>query len=149
MLAVLLLGSCRGDEGPMGPMGPAGQDGLDGEGFKTLEFTFTVDQNDWDAITDTEEPYFKCMFDFKELEATIINQGMLSVYRLLDEDYNATLPITKPHKETNDAGEDIYYTQLIDYEFAPGKISFYVTNSDFFMDEKPETMEFKVVVHYY
>ena len=33
MLAALLLGSCRGDDGPMGPegpMGPAGRDGRDG-----------------------------------------------------------------------------------------------------------------------
>ena len=30
MLAALLLGSCRGDEGPMGPEGPAGPAGLDG-----------------------------------------------------------------------------------------------------------------------
>lgn len=160
MLAALLLGSCRGDEGPMGPMGPAGpagldgkdgqdgRDGKDGEGFKTLEFTFTVEQNDWEIVKDTPEPYFRCVFDFKELESSIIDHGMLTVYRMLDDDYYATLPITKPHKETNDNG-DIYYTQLIDYEFAPSSISFYVTNSDFFIDEKPDAMDFKVVVHYY
>ena len=123
MLAALLLGSCRGDEGPMGPMGPAGpagldgkdgqdgRDGKDGEGFKTLEFTFTVEQNDWEIVKDTPEPYFRCVFDFKELESSIIDHGMLTVYRMLDDDYYATLPITKPHKETNDNG-DIYYTQL-------------------------------------
>ena len=158
MFALMLLGSCRGDEGPMGPVGPAGpagqdgldgHDGVDGEGLKTLEFTFTVEQNDWAAMMDSDEPYFKCEFDnFKELESDIINHGMLTVYRMLDEDYYATLPVTKLHKESNDNG-DIFYTQLIDYEFAPGKISFYVTNSDFYMDEKPDAMDFKVVVHYY
>lgn len=157
MLAALLLGSCRGDEGPMGPEGPAGpagldgrdgQDGQDGEGLKTLEFTFTVEQNDWEAVKDSNEPYFRCVFNFKELEASIIDHGMLTVYRMLDDDYYATLPITKPHKDTNNDG-DIYYTQLIDYEFAPGSISFYITNSDFYMDTKPDAMDFKVVVHYY
>ncbi|MBR4325020.1 MAG: collagen-like protein [Bacteroidales bacterium] len=157
MLAALLLGSCRGDDGPMGPegpMGPAGRDGRDGidgkdgEGMKTLEFTFGVKQNDWEIVKDSKEPYFRYEFDFKELESSIIDHGMLTVYRMLDDDYYATLPVTKLHKDTNDNG-DIFYTQLIDYEFAPGKISFYVTNSDFYIDEKPDAMDFKVVVHYY
>ena len=136
MLAALLLGSW---------MGPAGRDG---EGFKTLEFTFSVEQKHWELVNDPAEPYFKCEFEFNELEASIIDHGMLTVYRLLNDDYYATLPVTKLHKETKD-DSDIYYTQLIDYEFAPGKISFYVTNSDFFIDEKPDGMDFKVVVHYY
>ncbi len=153
MLAALLLGSCRGDEGPMGPMGPAGPAGLDGkdaEGFKSWALTFTVEQNDWEAITDTDEPYFRCVFEnVNELDNSVLgNNALLTVYRLLDDDYNATLPITKLHKETKDDG-DVFYTQLIDYEFAPGAIRFYVTNSDFYMDDKPETMDFKVVVHYY
>lgn len=153
MLAVLLLGSCRGDDGPMGPegpMGPAGRDGVDGEGFKTLEFDFTVAQNDWLAVKDVNEPYFKCSFDqFQELEKDIIDHGMLAVYRILDDDYFGALPTVQLHKGNNAEGTEIFYTQLIDYEFAPGVINFYVTNSDFYMDEKPDAMKFKVVVHYY
>ena len=68
---------------------------------------------------------------------------------MLDDDYLATLPVTRFHSAKNDKDETIYYTELIDYEFADGTLNFYVTNSDFFVDERPAAMNFKVVVHYY
>ena len=152
LLAALLLGSCRGDDGPMGPegpMGPAGLDGVDGEGFKTLEYEFLVAQNDWKAVTNTDEPYFMYDFDFTKLDSYVIDHGMITVYRVFDNGNFTALPNVKLRKETNQAGKEITYTQLIDYEFAPSFLCFYVTNSDFYMDEKPDAMKFKVVVHYY
>lgn len=162
LLALMLLGSCRGDEGPMGPMGPQGEpgrdgldgqngrDGLDGEGMKTLDFDFTVEQNNWQAIIDTDEPYFKYSFDnFAELQKNVIEQGMLSVYRVFSDGYYGAVPSVQLKKATDNNGETVFYTQVIDYEFATNTINFFVTNSDFYMDEKPETMTFRVVVQYY
>ena len=150
LLAAMLLGSCRGDDGPMGPEGPAGPAGKDGEGLKTLDFDFTVNQNDWEAVTDTDEPYYRCSFDkFEELDKAVIDHGIVAVYRVLDDGYYGALPTVQLHKAKNDKNEDIFYTQLIDYEFAPGLINFYVTSSDFYMDEKPDQMKFRVVVNYY
>ncbi|MBP5683551.1 MAG: collagen-like protein [Bacteroidales bacterium] len=162
LLALMLLGSCRGDEGPMGPEGPAGpagldgrdgqdgRDGLDGEGMKTLDFDFTVEQNDWTPVLDTEEPYFKFSFEnFAELETKVIEQGMVSVNRVFGDGYYGAVPSVQLKKATNDNGDVVFYTQVIDYEFAPKTINFFVTNSDFYMDEKPETMTFRVVVQYY
>lgn len=37
------------------------------------------------------------------------------------------------------------WTRTVDYEYLPGKLNIYVTNSDFFQTQ-PETMTFRVVL---
>ncbi|MBQ1698599.1 MAG: collagen-like protein [Bacteroidales bacterium] len=160
LLAAMLLGSCRGDDGPMGPEGPMGpqgergmdgrdgRDGIDGEGLKTLKYTFEVSTNDW-KLVDGDEPYFEYEFPFVELTSSVIdNGGQVTAYRIYDDDYHDALPLTKYHKETNENGE-IFYEEHIDFGFAPGSLKFFVTNSDFYVKDRPETMNFKVVVQYY
>lgn len=150
LLAAMLLGSCRGDDGPMGPTGPMGPAGMDGESFCSFEHTFEVFQNDWEAVTNLPEPYFKYSFDLPEMTNEVINNhGTITVYRVLNDGYFGVLPAVRLCNGKDKEGNTVNYTQVVDFEFANGVINFYVTNSDFYMDEKPDAMKFKVVVHYY
>lgn len=155
-LAVLFFSSCRGDEGPMGPQGPAGpagqngqngHDGHDGAGLQYLRFDFTVDSKDWILAGEGKEKYYKYHFDFSELTANLCDIAIVNAYYMWDDEngvtYQSLLPTVRHHVD----GET-YYTTTIDYDYAPGNLNFYVTNSDFFVDDKPETMVFRVVVYF-
>lgn len=154
MLATaLFFEGCRGDEGPMGPMGPAGRDGRDGrdgEGLNVLNAPFTAD--DW-TLVKGDEPYFECQKDFPELESGMVEYGIVTPYLVWTgndgKEYLQNLPAVRHHASFNDeTQETFYYTQTIDCEFAAGTITFFVTNSDFYVKELPENMKFKVVCHY-
>ena len=143
----LFFESCRGDEGPMGP---AGRDGRDGEGLNVLNAIFTAD--DW-TLVKGDEPYFKCQKDFPELDPGMVEYGIVTPYLVCRDDagneYYQNLPAVRHHASFNDeTQETINYTQTIDCEFAAGTITFFVTNSDFYVEDMPEKMKFKVVCHY-
>ncbi len=150
MIAALFFSSCRGDEGPMGPMGPAGPAGqngtMDGAGLQFLRYDFTVDSQDWEVIGNDTEKFFKCHFDFKELDADMCDIAIVSAYYMWDDEgktYQSALPTVRHRADGSDR-----YTTTIDYDYAPGSLNFYVTNSDFFVADPPETMVFRVVVYY-
>jgi hypothetical protein len=136
----------------MGPAGPVGRDGKDGEdGLVYYEKTdFTVESKDWQLRAPDDKPnerYYRYEFDYKELTEEMCNIGIISAYLVYDDGYQNPLPGTRYHSYEGN-GQMFYYSQTIDYEYAPGKIIFIVTNSDFYTDEKPETMTFRVITHY-
>ncbi|MBQ3656094.1 MAG: collagen-like protein [Bacteroidales bacterium] len=149
-LSAATFQSCgKGDPGPVGPMGPAGRDGEDGVVFYHTA-DFTVDAQDWELRAPNNKPnerYFRYEFDYKELTEEMCNIGVTNVYHIYNDGYQNPLPSTKYHSYNQD-GQTMYYSQTVDYEYAPGKIIFIATNSDFFTDEKPETMTFRVITHY-
>jgi len=144
--------SCDGDRGPMGPHGPAGRVGRDGEDGLVYyqKNDFTVASADWQLRAPDDKPnerYYRYEFDYNELTDEMCDIGIVSAYFVYDDGYQNPLPSTKFHSfEEN--GQKFYYSQTIDYEYAPGKIIFIVTNSDFYTDEKPGTMTFRVITHY-
>ena len=148
MLATaLFFESCRGDEGPMGP---AGRDGRDGEGLNVISSNFTVDE--W-ALVENDEPYFECLCKYPELDASMVEYGIVTPYIVWTGDdckeYLQNLPAVRHHSYTDKKNDEtVYYTQTIDCEFTAGLIRFFVTNSDFYVEDMPENMKFKVVCHY-
>lgn len=152
VLSAATFYSCEGDQGPMGPAGPAGRDGLDGEnGLVYYQKTdFTVESADWQLRAPDDKPnerYYRYEFDYNELTDEMCDIGIISAYFVYDDGYQNPLPSTKFHSYEEN-GQKFYYSQTIDYEYAPGKIIFIVTNSDFYTDEKPATMTFRVITHY-
>jgi len=155
LVAAICLGSCKGDEGPMGPAGPAGHDGQNGQDGKDgdpctnfLRYDFTVDSDYWELVKneDNGKAYYKYSFKFEELTKDICNYGIVGAYLMWDEDkvtYQSQLPTVRHNKEGDD-----YFTCTIDYDFGPQDITFYVTNSDFYVEDKPETMVFRVAIYY-
>jgi len=135
--SILLLGfvACVGPEGPEGPRGPAGKDGRDGGGAHVYIQDVPVATGDW--IWDNG--YYWCTKNVSFIDQYIYDVGVIKVYI----DYGVMqqeLPVVRHYGD----GEFLW-TRTTDYEFGIGKITFYVTNSDFF-NERPEEMLFRVTI---
>ncbi|MCQ2250434.1 MAG: collagen-like protein [Bacteroidales bacterium] len=153
MIAALLMQSCKGDEGPMGPAGPAGEPGRDGESggapcTEYISLDFTVESDNWQLIHgENGTAYYSYAFDnVTELNKDIFWNGIMNVYNIWTDNnatYQSQLPTVRHRKDGDD-----YFTCTIDYDFGEKSIIFNVTNSDFYIDEKPETMTFRVVAYY-
>ena len=132
--------SCEGPIGPEGPMGPQGSQGS-GNNWKIQNFT--VESPDWvyaeDQNTGLNKHYF-FTFQFSELSSFIYRDGLVVAY-LVDNTSQQTLPVVR-HFENDKKAK---WTRTIDYEINQGKITFYVTNSDF-INQRPETLNFRVVM---
>lgn len=151
MVIAASMQSCEGPAGPEGPMGPMGPAGQDGSSFFFINKEFTVESAHWI----NEGSYFSYTFDIPELNKEMCESASIVVYRYYDET-QTPLPDVKHHsedkEEKNENGEivpfSIYWTTTVDYDYQPGKITFYYTCSDFFTNENPPTMDFRLVVHY-
>lgn len=84
--------------------------------------------------------YYHCSFTTKGIDNEVFNDGNVTAF--LDYgNYQQSLPVTRHYENAN--GEK--WTRTIDFDYEIGKITFYVTNSDFAKDP-PEAMNFKVVL---
>ncbi|MBQ5404081.1 MAG: hypothetical protein IIU11_06930 [Bacteroidales bacterium] len=146
MVSIFALPSCEGDPGPRGP---AGRDGEDGVVFYRKD-EYEVLQKDWKEAEFNGSKYFRYEFEYPELTETMCDIGIVNAYILIDDDvtYQRQLPATNAYNVETEEGQSYFYTTVIDYEYAPGVITFYVTNSDFSVDKKPEDMRFRVITHY-
>ncbi|MBR4264858.1 MAG: hypothetical protein IKQ46_02260 [Bacteroidales bacterium] len=148
LIAVLIFQSCKGDMGPMGPMGPAGEDGV----VLIHRFDLEINSNDWEKV---DNQYFRYRFELPELTETMCIDGVVSAYITWEDNgvqYQSQLPQTRYYSEekNNDDGtsETIFYSTTIDYEYAPGELTVFYTNSDFFVNERPQSLKLRVIVHY-
>lgn len=107
-------------------------------------YFFDVNTSDWTESKDNNglNRYYLCKREIKGLKThrRIYEKGAVMVY-LAGTDFQQPLPITR-HFES-DKGQR--WTRTIDYEFSKGKITFFVTTSDFIV-EQPESMSFRVVL---
>lgn len=147
LLAFLFVfASCEGPVGPVGPEGPAGP----GTNWKIL--TFNVKSQDWKIMEndDHSEPRFYCEFnDVAEIDDFIYTDGLVTGYLYTNMGIETQTPLPYVyHREGRDAqtGLPIYWTETYSFDYAPGSIAFYVTYSDFFVDQQPPTMDFRVAL---
>lgn len=124
LFAGLMVVSC---EGPMGPPGLPGEDGEDGEPGASWDVKdFVI--NNW--TENREAGYFYSHFNFPELNNFIYNEGIVIAYIEFDGSYQTPLPYER-YKEMWIEGVPYRWSELIDFEYAKGEISFYLTPSDF------------------
>ena len=143
----LLMASCSG---PMGPRGYDGSDGLNGlngtngtNGTNWKIVDLVVNNTEWIRKTDVGtglNGYYTCKFTMPEISTFIFNSGTVLCYIKIDPKQQV-LPYVRHYE--NNLGK--MWTKTIDYDFLPGEMNLYVTNSDFF-NEIPETMRFRVVL---
>lgn len=150
MVIAASMQSCEGPagpEGPMGPMGPAGQDGS----FYFINKEFTIASDHW---VDDGEGFIYTM-KVPELTAEVCETAVINVYCYYG-DYQKQLPFVTFHQmfkdernpETGEITSVPYrWTRNISYDFNEGEITFCVFYSDF-DSERPETLDFRLVVHY-
>lgn len=147
MVIAASMQSCEGPAGPEGPIGPQGAS------YYYINKSFTVDSNDW---YDNGSCYIYT-FKIPELTANICETASINAYFFDDEDYQYQLPYEQFFWEDDGDQKDpvtgeiytnkIYYSRLIRYDFTQGEITFVVNYSDF-AEDRPETMDFRLVVHY-
>jgi len=102
---------------------------------KSTDWVANVDQNKLNL-------FYSCHFNMPEITDGVFNNGLVSAYIVLD---NPTAQEQLPYVRhfQNTAGN--LWTQTIDFDYAPGGINVYVTNSDFAVDP-PAAMNFRVVI---
>ena len=101
-----------------------------------------VKSSDWEVSTDNDglNRYYYSYFDMPEITSTVYNYGTVLAYYTLDG-AQQVLPYVRHYEN---AGGDLW-TRTVDFDYSPGSLNIYVTNSDFY-DEVPPTMYFRVVL---
>ena len=104
-----------------------------------------VAQNDWVYNQDDDKlnGFFSCHFDRPEITPFVYNSGTVVTYTVLGNSQQ-TLPYVRHYE--NALGN--LWTQTVDYSFSKGGLDIYVTNSDFYNVDNPESMKFRVVLMY-
>lgn len=144
-LMALLFTSCEGE------MGPPGQDG--GITYWGVEYV-EIGSNQWKTSYDSNgEPYYSCDYKIKDTDFNTYldtyDGGLVTAYMYLD--YNTDmeaqtpLPAIVPLRESDNYQWREYYS----YEYTPdGFVIFTVKYSDFVIDQKPPTSNFRIVLTY-
>lgn len=130
--------------------GPAGPPGQDGSGMYWFVDTYTIREKDWKMYSDPDgrNPYYMCEVPIKELTNDLYVDGNVFAYLIQNPGQNnevqTPLPYTLPLENT----EDARWSEIINFDFMPGSIAFYVTYSDFAVNVPPGELQFRVVLNY-
>ncbi|MDD4191904.1 MAG: hypothetical protein PHI28_11270 [Mangrovibacterium sp.] len=127
-----LLFACEGPAGPMGPPGEQGEPGEPGEGSNWTVLDFNIKKNDWQRSGGENElgSYFFVNYDVPQLTTTVYNDGIVMAYIEFEGSFQTPLPYTRYYGE-QDEGQEYLWSEILDYEYTTGGITFYSTPSDF------------------
>ena len=127
------------------------QDDNDGDNWKVLNFT--VKRNDWKLVGSSNalNSYYQFVFnDVRELTDFVYTDGAVTGYLYQgngSEEVQTPLPYTLPIG-TIVNGNELLWTETTTFDYQAGSVAFYINYSDFATDVQPETMEFRVVLHW-
>jgi hypothetical protein len=101
-----------------------------------------VKSSDWKISRDDQglNAYYYCTFNVPQVTKYVCDNGNVQAYYQSGQ-VQQVLPYVR-HYENN---EGALWTQTVDYDYSPGAINVYVTNSDFY-EETPPAMKFRVVI---
>ena len=110
--------------------------------LKMKVIDLTVKSSDWIESIDKDSlnRYYSCHFSMPEINSAVYNNGSVLSYILINN-AQQVLPYVRHY-------EDVYgalWTRTVDFDYALGGMNFYVTNSDFAVDQ-PIAMDFRVVL---
>lgn len=108
--------------------------------MKTLNLS--VSAQEWTPHTDIngQNLYYFHTFPLTQITPAIYDQGLVQVYL-----YNNGGQQQLPYVQHNENLDGARWTRTVDYDYAAGDLTVYVTSSDFF-NEIPEQMFFRVVL---
>lgn len=102
-----------------------------------------VNTNDWVAIPNQNNVNcYTVNFNVPELKQNVFQDGLVVCYQYYDG-RQINLPSVRHYQD----GE-FFWTQTIDYEYYVGGVQIFLTNSDFYYDEKPGNMLFVLQILY-
>ena len=137
--------SCEGPMGPPGPPGPQGPQGPVAGGepdayWATVDFP--IDRWDLDESGD----YFYATFTVDALTENIYKNGIVVAYIETNGTYKTMLPYTRYCKEPSDIpGEYYLWSEVIDFTYTKGSMTFYANPSDFFTDIEPAPIKIRAI----
>jgi hypothetical protein len=143
LVAMLTFLSC---EGPVGPQGPPGDPSAE---TQWKHIYFTVKESDWDLIggADQLNSYYEYIFNEPAITDFIYEQGIVLGYLVVSPGTNdevlRPLPDSFPYGQDTNQGENLW-TEIINYDYKPGSIAFYVRYNDFYTATPPPTLKFKI-----
>ncbi|MDR2840703.1 MAG: hypothetical protein LBV75_05505 [Paludibacter sp.] len=106
-------------------------------------FNFNVKANEWIANTDVngQNLFYSCNRKFKNFNpGTSLGHCAVLAY-ISYGNYEQALPFTRHFEDV----DGYLWTRTVDYDYSLDDINFYVTNSDFATNDRPESMSFRVV----
>lgn len=111
------------------------------ENYNIKVINLTARQSDWIPYVDVNglNRYYSCSFDMPEFTPAFYENGTVQTYYMMNGAQQA-LPYVR-HFET-DLNR---WTRTVDFEYAAGSMTLFVTNSDFAIDP-PVGMDFRVVM---
>ncbi|WP_102407441.1 hypothetical protein [Parabacteroides bouchesdurhonensis] len=130
--------------------GPAGPPGQNGTGMTWFVKTYTIRENDWKLYSDPDgrNSFYKCEVRVNDLSNDIYLDGNVFAYWIQNpgrnDEVQTPLPYTIPLENTYDER----WSEIINFDFMPGSITFYVTYSDFATSVAPGEAQFRVVMNY-
>ena len=129
IIATLFFGSCRGPQGPAGNANVASS-------------TVTVYPDDWYWNNNTS---WRVDIDYGAINMDIQNYGAVLVY-MNDRNTWRQIPLTFYYSQTNDQGEEQFYSSSLEVSSYQGGVSIFWTENDFFDGRIIDTHDFKIVV---
>jgi hypothetical protein len=106
----------------------------------------TVPAIDWDEYVnpnDGSNLFYYCTIDMPEITPYVAQYGNVAVY-VVDGNVQYPLPSNK-HMEIISVLNPRQWTRTIEYEYMPGQINIFVTDSDFESGHAPGNMNFRIV----
>lgn len=142
LLLAVVFGACDNDSDSNWNNRPGGS----GETQNWDSYIITV--KDWERIggVNTDNSYFRCVFEDKYLDQYIFDKGSVMIY-LIQYDGNTPVQTPLPFVMHYADGNNLW-TETFSYDYSVGSIAFYVTYSDFITDNYPAECQFKVVMHW-
>lgn len=113
----------------------------DYQGTSMKVINLSARATDWKEDFDNNNlRYYYCTFNVPEINTLIANSGEVLSYIKLNN-AQQILPYTRHFANTSGN----LWTKTVDFEFANGRVTYFVTNSDFAIDP-PEAMDFRLVL---
>lgn len=100
--------------------------------------TFYVNSGEWEY----QDGYYYHYEEWSKLHRDILDGAIVNAYFVNGEAYQS-LPFIMFNGDTN---TDVYWQRQVDFDFGPGGLTFFYTDSEFHYDTRPEAMEFRVVM---
>jgi hypothetical protein len=102
----------------------------------------SANTSDWKMNLDNDglNRYYSCSFTVPEINTLVYSSGSVQSYIKIGS-VQQTLPYVRHYENTNGN----LWTRTVDFEYTTGKVTYFVTNSDFVSDP-PQAMDFRLVL---
>ena len=139
-------------EGPMGPPGPQGPQGPRGPQAAEREPDAYWDEKDFiidQWYLDDSGDYFYASFSVGDLDNVIYDYAIIVAYietTGINGKIKTPLPYTRQCKAPSGTpGIEYLWSEVIDFTFAPGSMTFYLNPSDFDTSRQPAPIKIRVI----